>query len=46
MGFVVLALGLPGMLRPIENFIEKGVSNMHQVAVPNTSLSAPNSALP
>jgi hypothetical protein len=30
----VLALALPGMLRPIENFIEKGVSNMHQVAVP------------
>jgi hypothetical protein len=34
MGFVVLALALPGMLRPIENFIEKGVSNMYQVAVP------------
>jgi flagellar biosynthetic protein FliR len=34
MGFVVLALALPGMLRPIENFIEKGISNMHQVAVP------------
>lgn len=35
-GFVVLALSLPGMLKPIENFIEQAVSNMHQVAVPNT----------
>lgn len=33
-GFVALALALPGMLKPIENFIEQGVSNMHQVAVP------------
>jgi flagellar biosynthetic protein FliR len=33
-GFVVLALSLPGMLKPIENFIEQAVSNMHQVAVP------------
>jgi flagellar biosynthesis protein FliR len=36
-GFVVLALSLPGMLKPIENFIEQAVSNMHQVAVPMTS---------
>ena len=36
-GFVVLALSLPGMLRPIENFIEQAVSNMHQVAIPMTS---------
>jgi len=34
-GFVVLALALPGMLKPIENFIEQGVSNMHQVVTPN-----------
>ena len=33
-GFVVLALSLPGMLKPIENFIEQAVSNMHQIAVP------------
>ena len=33
-GFVVLALALPGMLKPIENFIEQGVSNMHHVATP------------
>jgi flagellar biosynthetic protein FliR len=33
-GFVVLALALPGMLKPIENFLEQGISNMHQVAVP------------
>jgi flagellar biosynthetic protein FliR len=33
-GFVALALALPSMLKPIENFIEQGVSNMHQVAVP------------
>jgi flagellar biosynthesis protein FliR len=33
-GFVVLALSLPGMLKPIENFIEQGVINMMQVAVP------------
>lgn len=34
MGFVVLALALPGMLKPIESFIEQGASNMRQVAVP------------
>jgi flagellar biosynthetic protein FliR len=33
-GFVVLALALPGMLKPIENFIEQGASYMHQVATP------------
>ena len=33
-GFVVLALSLPGMLKPIENFIEQGLSNMGQVAIP------------
>jgi len=33
-GFFVLALSLPGMLKPIENFIDQAVSNMHQVAVP------------
>ncbi|MDP1766897.1 MAG: flagellar biosynthetic protein FliR [Methylotenera sp.] len=36
-GFLVLALSLPGMLKPIENFIEKGASNMAQVAVPNSA---------
>ena len=35
-GFVVLALALPGMLKPIENFIEQGVGNMYQVAVTTT----------
>ncbi len=35
MGFVVLALSLPGMLKPIENFIEQGASNMMHVAEPN-----------
>lgn len=39
-GFVVLALALPGMLKPIENFLEQGVSNMHQVAVPVTTPAA------
>jgi flagellar biosynthesis protein FliR len=34
-GFVVIALALPGMLKPIENFIEQGAGNMRQVAVPN-----------
>jgi flagellar biosynthetic protein FliR len=43
-GFLVLALSLPGMLKPIENFIEKGASNMAQVAVPNSAVS--NSTLP
>ena len=33
-GFVVLALALPGMLKPIENFIEQGASHMNQVAAP------------
>jgi flagellar biosynthesis protein FliR len=36
-GFVVLALALPSMLKPIENFIEQGMNNMHQVAVPKTT---------
>jgi flagellar biosynthetic protein FliR len=40
-GFVVLALALPGMLKPIENFIEQGVNNMHQVAAPNSAIVAP-----
>lgn len=43
-GFLVLAISLPGMLKPIENFIEKGASNMAQVAVPNSV--ATNSAIP
>ena len=34
MGFLVLALALPGMLKPIEKLIEQGVTNMGQVAVP------------
>jgi len=37
MGFLVLALALPGMLKPIEKLIEQGVANMGQVAVPKTS---------
>jgi flagellar biosynthetic protein FliR len=37
MGFVVLALVLPGMLKPIEKLIEQGVTNMGQVAVPKNS---------
>ena len=36
-GLVVLALSLPGMLKPIENFIEQGFSNMAQVAVPSST---------
>lgn len=35
-GFLVLALSLPGMLKPIENFIEQGASNMRQIAQPKT----------
>jgi len=38
-GLVVLALSLPGMLKPIENFIEQGVNNMTQVAEPYTATS-------
>lgn len=37
-GFIVLALSLPSMLRPIENFIEQGVSNMASVAEPSVAL--------
>lgn len=33
-GFIVLALSLPAMLKPITNFIEHGVNNMFQVATP------------
>jgi flagellar biosynthetic protein FliR len=36
MGFLVLALALPGMLKPIEKLIEQGVTNMGQIAVPKT----------
>jgi len=32
-GFFVLALALQGMLKPIENMIQEGVTNMRQVAV-------------
>lgn len=32
-GFFVLALSLQGMLKPIENMIQTGLSNMQQVAV-------------
>lgn len=39
-GFLVLALALPGMLKPIENFIEQGISNMHQVAAPGAAPAA------
>ena len=35
-GLVVIALSLPGMLKPIENFIEQGASNMAQVATPSS----------
>jgi len=38
-GFVVIALALPGMLKPIENFIEQGASNMRQVAMPAKTAS-------
>lgn len=40
-GFVVLALSLPGMLKPIQNFIEQGVNNMAQVAVPAADTVVP-----
>lgn len=40
-GFVVLALSLPGMLKPIQNFIEQGVNNMSQVAVPTVATTLP-----
>jgi flagellar biosynthetic protein FliR len=41
-GFVVLALALPSMLKPIENLIEQGGRNMQQVAVPARPLPVPN----
>jgi len=45
-GFLVLALALPGMLKPIENFIEQGISNMHQVAAPAVAPAAQSSSKP
>lgn len=48
-GFVVLALSLPGMLKPIENFIEQGTSNMMHVAEPMVALprtATPNISVP
>lgn len=38
-GFLVLALALPGMLKPIENFIEQGARNMQQVAQPKLNIN-------
>ena len=43
-GFLVLALALPGMLKPIEHFIEQGISNMHQVAAPAAAPAASSPA--
>jgi flagellar biosynthetic protein FliR len=40
MGFLVLALALPAMLKPIEKIIEQGVSDMSEVAVPATQAPA------
>lgn len=40
-GFLVLALSIPTMLKPITNFIEQGVNNMFQVAVPKTEILTP-----
>ncbi|MES2014103.1 MAG: flagellar biosynthetic protein FliR [Pseudomonadota bacterium] len=40
-GFVVLALSIPTMLKPITNFIEQGVNNMFQVAIPKAELISP-----
>jgi flagellar biosynthetic protein FliR len=45
MGFLILALALPGMLRPIERIIEQGVSNMSQVAMPEVQEPARNTFL-
>lgn len=39
LGLLVIALSLPGMLKPIENFIEQGVNNMMQVSVPAKKLN-------
>ncbi len=44
-GFVVLALALPSMLKPIENIIEQGLSNMHQIAVSETSSITPSQSI-
>ncbi len=30
-GFVVLALALPNMLKPMQNMLEQGLSNMHEI---------------
>lgn len=45
-GFVVLALSIPTMLKPITNFIEQGVNNMFQVAIPKTELLSPKLTQP
>lgn len=37
MGFLIVALTLPGMLKPIENFIQQGVNNMRAVTMPINS---------
>jgi len=44
-GFVVLALALPSMLKPIESIIEQGLSNMHQIAVSETSSITPSQSI-
>lgn len=45
-GFVVLALSIPTMLKPITNFIEQGVNNMFQAAIPKTELLSPKLTQP
>jgi flagellar biosynthetic protein FliR len=39
-GFLVLALALPGMLKPIENLIQEGATNMRQVVTPTPEIKA------
>lgn len=41
-GFVVIALSLPAMLKPITNLIEQGANHMFQVAIPSDKPFASN----
>ncbi|WP_371133425.1 flagellar biosynthetic protein FliR [Methylotenera sp.] len=41
MGLLIILLTLPGMLKPIENLIEQGLSHMSEIAT-NSSLTNPS----
>jgi flagellar biosynthetic protein FliR len=35
MGFLILALSLPGMLQPLQNLINQGINHMQEISATN-----------